>query len=381
MPKKRLAIVSTHPIQYNAPLFRLLSQRGIIDVKVFYTWSQSKDTVKDKEFGRDIVWDIPLLEGYKYEYIENVSQKPKQKFRGLVNPELIPAIQQWKPDAVLVFGWNFSSHFKVMRHFHGRVPVWFRGDSTLLDEVPGVKTFIRRQVLRFVYSFVDHAFYVGQNNKKYFLAHGLKESQLTFAPHAIDNTRFSNENAVNDGKRWRQELGYSDNDIVLVYAGKIYGVKNMISFTQQFKKYVESSDNSHLKLLVIGNGAEENSLATHPSIKRLPFQNQSKMPAVYNIGDILVLPSISETWGLVVNEAFAAGKPVIVSNKVGCAIDLVKDGENGFYFSLTDETANPKIFSRIETSNLDIISKNNRNKISKWSHEAIAKALEKQLND
>ena len=105
------------------------------------------------------------------------------------------------------------------------------------------------------------------------------------------------------------------------------------------------------------------------------------MPAVYNIGDILVLPSISETWGLVVNEAFAAGKPVIVSNKVGCAIDLVKDGENGFYFSLTDETANPKIFSRIETSNLDIISKNNRNKISKWSHEAIAKALEKQLND
>ena len=116
MPNKRLAIISTHPIQYNAPLFHVLAQTPGVDLKVFYTWSQAQQSVSDKEFGRKIVWDIPLLEGYDYEFIENVSNKPKQQFRGLVNPGLIPAIENWHPDAVLVFGWNFSSHFKAMRH-------------------------------------------------------------------------------------------------------------------------------------------------------------------------------------------------------------------------------------------------------------------------
>lgn len=216
MPNKRLAIISTHPIQYNAPLFRVLAQAPGVDLKVFYTWSQAQESVIDKEFGRKIVWDIPLLEGYDYEFIENVSNKPKQQFKGLVNPGLIPAIENWHPDAVLVFGWNFSSHFKAMRHFHGRIPVWFRGDSTLLDEKKSLRTILRRSVLRFVYSFVDHAFYVGENNRKYFLAHGLKDRQLSFAPHAIDNARFGSEEAVAKGKSWRKALGYTDNEIVMV---------------------------------------------------------------------------------------------------------------------------------------------------------------------
>lgn len=376
MQKRRLAIVSTHPIQYNAPLFRLLSQRNVIDVKVFYTWSQAKETIRDKEFEREIVWDIPLLEGYSYEFIENISKKPKQTFGGLVNPQLIPAIEQWNPDAVLVFGWNFSSHFKVMRHFHGRVPVWFRGDSTLLNEVFGIKTFVRRIVLRFVYSFVDHAFYVGQNNKQYFRAHGLRESQLTFAPHAIDNARFGNKEAVLSGEQWRRELGYSKEDIVLLFAGKIYNVKNMISFTTQFTKYLETHPDSRLRLLIIGNGSEENLLANHGYIKRLPFQNQSKMPAVYNIGDIIILPSLSETWGLAVNEAFAAGKPVMVSNKVGCAVDLVENNKNGFYFDLDNFQNNIKMFEQIEHSELKAMGSENQIKIKEWSFENIVKAIE-----
>lgn len=379
MQNKRLAIISTHPIQYNAPLFRLLANTPGVDVKVFYTWSQARESVADKEFGRKIVWDIPLLDGYDYEFITNISSKPKQSFGGLVNPGLIPAIEKWGPDAVMVFGWNFSSHFKAMRHFHGEVPVWFRGDSTLLDEKPGMKTMLRRMALRFVYSFVDRAFYVGQNNHRYFLAHGLKESQLTFAPHAIDNARFGSDEARAEGQKWRRELGYADDDIVMVFAGKIYGVKNMVDFSNQFKNYLDNNGESKLKLLIVGNGIDEDKLAKHDHILKLLFQNQSKMPAIYNIGDVFVLPSVSETWGLAINEAMAAGKPVIVTKKVGCAVDLVKDGINGFYFDLDNTTANQTMFAAIERSDLRAIGVHNADQIDTWSYGEVAKAISKQL--
>ena len=382
MQKKRLAIVSTHPIQYNAPLFRVLAQSERIELKVFYTWSQAKDTVADKEFGREIKWDIPLLDGYDYEFIENISRKPKQKFGGLVNPDLIPSIENWHPDALLIFGWNFSSHFKAMRYFHGKIPVWFRGDSTLLDERPGLKTMLRRMVLKYVYSYVDHAFYVGENNKKYFIAHGLKNDQMSFAPHAVDNTRFGCAEAKAEGKLWRNKLGYSNDDIVMVFAGKIYGVKNMIDFSHQFKNYVENNPDSKLRLLIVGNGVEENQLAMHTHILRLPFQNQSKMPGIYNLGDVFVLPSISETWGLAVNEAMAAGKPVVVTRKVGCAIDLIENNTNGFYFDLINiPDTNQVMFERIEKADLISIGSRNSMKISKWSHEEIAEAIERLLTN
>lgn len=190
MQPKKLAIISTHPIQYNAPLFRILAETEGVSIKVFYTWSQAQESVSDKDFGQEIKWDIPLLDGYDWQFVTNISTKPKQTFGGLVNPGLIPAIEQWGADALMVFGWNFSSHFKAMRHFHGRIPVWFRGDSTLLDETPSLHTFVRRMVLRYIYSHIDKAFYVGENNRRYFLAHGLRGDALIFAPHAVENSRF-----------------------------------------------------------------------------------------------------------------------------------------------------------------------------------------------
>src|SRR3954468_9613942 len=115
MPKKKLAIVTTHPIQYNAPLFRLMSEQGSsFSIKVFYTWSQSRESVFDKEFGRPVEWDIPLLEGYEYAFVDNVSSKPgSHHFKGIVNPTLTKVIGEWEPDAILVYGWSYSSHLKA----------------------------------------------------------------------------------------------------------------------------------------------------------------------------------------------------------------------------------------------------------------------------
>ena len=174
---KKLAIITTHPIQYNAPLFRLLTERNEIDIKVFYTWSQSAAGKKfDPGFGQDIEWDIPLLEGYEYTFVNNISTAPgSHHYKGINNPTLIKEIKEWGANSLLVYGWNFKSHLTAIRFFSKKIPVFFRGDSTLLDEKKGLKKIIRRFFLKYVYSHIYTAFYTGSANKAYFKAMGLKE--------------------------------------------------------------------------------------------------------------------------------------------------------------------------------------------------------------
>jgi len=111
----------------------------------------------------------------------------------------------------------------------------------------------------------------------------------------------------------------------------------------------------------------------------LPFQNQSLMPVIYRIGEIYVLPSShNETWGLAVNEAMACGKPVLVSDKVGCAVDLVKPGENGYIFKLTNlEDLMQKI--TLFENNLEKFGEKSKEIINDWSFEEIAKEIEKEF--
>ena len=101
---KKLAIITTHPIQYNATWFKLLAESDVVDLKVFYTWSQTKISVKDRVFGEEVKWDLPLLDGYNSEFVENVSKSPgSHHFFGIKCPELLPKIKTFKPDVILVF--------------------------------------------------------------------------------------------------------------------------------------------------------------------------------------------------------------------------------------------------------------------------------------
>ena len=378
---KKFAIISTHPIQYNAPWFALLAAKASIEVKVFYTWSQAQESVKDRNFGKEIKWDIPLLDGYNYEFIENKAKRPgSHHFFGINCPELITKIASFHPDIVLVFGWNFISHFKVMRYFKGKVPVWFRGDSTLLDEQLGFKTQLRKTVLSFVYRYIDKALYVGQANMAYYLKYGLKESQLLYAPHAIDNNRFAdNETHHYDiqASKKRIKLGYKFTDIVIVFAGKFEN-KKQPDFLIDAVIRANLILKNHIKLLLVGCGPLENQLkiksAPFDFIKFLPFQNQTQMPVVYRIGDVFCLPSKGpgETWGLTVNEAMASSRMVLVSDKAGCAIDLIHQNANGYIFNANNKGDLIKILLDLEINKTRamglyssaLISNNNFNKIT-----------------
>ncbi len=383
--RKKLAIVTTHPIQYYAPFFKMLTERGRVQVKVFYTWSQSQQGAKfDPGFGKNIEWDIPLLEGYDYTFVENISKKPgTHHYNGVVNPTLNREIEEWDPDAVLIIGWNFSSHLKCMRYFHKKKPVLFRGDSTLLAERWGPKLLMRTLFLRWVYKYIDYAIYVGTNNRRYFERHGVKDHQLVFAPHAIDNKRFQDKDNQYEQRasEWRNQLGIKDENIVFLYAGKLEYKKDPGLLIKAFLML----KNPYVHLIIIGNGPLEKKLKDKYSrtqnLHFIDFQNQSQMPVAYRLGDVLVLPSKGpiETWGLCVNEAMASSRAIIVSDRCGCGVDLISPGVNGYMFHRTNykdlATKLKKILNN--RSVLKDMGERSFEKIQDWSFEKICTQLEK----
>lgn len=377
---KRLAIITTHPIQYYAPVFKLLAERKNIDIKVFYTLGNAAG-MHDRGFQKTIDWDIPLLEGYDYEWAENTSLNPNtHNFKGIINPHLIKQIIAYQPDAVLVYGWANQAHFKVLRYFKGKIPVYFRGDSTLLNKAAGMKNLVRKIWLKWVYHYVDHAFYVGQNNKNYYLKYGLKADELSFAPHAIDNERFSVKRK-DEAERLRQSLNLTDGDMLVLYAGKFELVKNVKLLLSAFRQLGKS----RVHLLLTGNGEEESDLkeqaANATNIHFMDFKNQRFMPVLYQAADLFCLPSKSETWGLAVNEAMACGKAVLVSDRVGCAVDLVKPGINGSIFISNDPSSLLKELDKLTESRaqLNKLGSASKELIKDWNFTNIAVAIEQQL--
>jgi len=386
MLKKRLAIITTHPIQYNAPLFELLTQRGVIEIKIFYTWGKSVLSNKfDPGFGKVINWDIDLLKGYTYTFIHNSAKNPgSHQFSGIDNPTLINEIDSWQADAILVYGWNFKSHLNCMRHFKGKLPVFFRGDSTLLDKKNALKTFFREMFLKWVYQHIDIAFYVGDSNRDYYKKYGVRKNKLIFAPHAIDNKRFaSNENSKNKALEFRQTLNIKASDFVFLFAGKLETKKNPELLLEAF---ISASFDQSVHLVFVGNGELEKYLkskSNSENIHFLDFQNQSNMPGVYEMADTFVLPSAGpgESWGLAVNEAMANGKSIIVSDKCGCAQNLVVNDVNGFDFqsqNLNELKQNLLRMVNVKFSGIEM-GEASLKIINDFTFDKIAKAIEGQL--
>jgi glycosyltransferase involved in cell wall biosynthesis len=380
---KKLAIISSHPIQYNAPLFALLAEKGEFELKVFYTWGEDSMKPKfDPDFGKVIEWDIPLLKGYSYQFVVNGAKKPgSHHFLGIDNPGLVQDIESWGAEVVWIWGWSFKSHLLAMRYFSGKIPVWFRGDSVSLSIHRGVKSLLRRVCLKWVYSHVDFAFHVGEHNKNYYLENGLDSDQLVLASHAVDNDRFFNTLVSSEAiEQFRASLGFSETDFVILFAGKLEPRKNPF-YLKEIWNYISFPN---IKLLIVGNGPLENELKSvcknDDRIQFLDFQNQTQMPKLYKSCNALILPSVSETWGLAMNEAMASGIPVLASENCGGAIDLIQH-DCGFIFPLNDAKLVANIIEKwYKDKELFVNLKNKaQERIKEFSYEIIVKAVNQQM--
>ncbi len=339
---QKLAIITSHPIQYYAPWFRHLATTQDLDIKVFYLWDFGITQQLETDFQQVIQWDIPLLDGYNYEFVLNTSSNPgTNNFWGLQNPSLISQVSSYKPDAVLLMIYNYASiyHF-LLRWNSQKSPLLFRGDSHRLLIPTDIKAWARREFIKQIYRRFAACLYVGKANYEYFRYHGVAADKLFFSSHAVDNERFfaQAEIAFQEAAVWKQELGIPQNHAVILFAGKFEIKKRPLDLLQAFLQ----AQLVDVSLLFVGAGHLEEELksqaALNANIYFAPFQNQSFMPRTYATADLVVLPSYgsSETWGLAINEAMCLSRPVLTSTHVGCTQDLVRIGENGMIFPAGD---------------------------------------------
>ena len=341
---RRLAIVLSHPVQYYSPWFRWLRAHTPLDFRVFYLWEFGAAARRDPQFGATFQWDVDLLSGYDSEFVPNVARDPgTHHFSGLDNPALTARLAAWRPEAVLLFGYNWRSHQRALwwARWHG-VPLLFRGDSHLLGRarLPLLRCF----ALRFLYGQFAAITHVGAANRDYFRALGVPEKKLHFAPHSVNAEHFTPTDPASraTAAQLRQELGLAGRRVIL-FAGKFTAAKQPVELLQAYL----SVATAETALVFVGGGAEKARLtalaAAHPDacVRFLPFANQSEMPARYLLADIFALPSRGshETWGLAINEAMHLGVPCLVSNLVGCQRDLVIPDETGWVFPAEDPAA------------------------------------------
>jgi len=342
---KRLALIVSHPIQYFVPLYQRLARRNDVATKIFFTWHAAQAPVQDRGFGIPIAWDIPLTEGYEWELVPNHSSDPgMHHFFGLRNPGLVQRVADWHPNAVLITGWAWLSHLAALRGFATRgIPTLFRGDSHLLDDhVHGPRWWLKHAVLKRVFSLPAAFLVAGTANRAYYEAFGVGEDRLFECPHSIDVTRFAEPATLleQSAAKWRRQLGIPDDRCVLVFAGKFERKKRPL----ELMRAVRDLNDRGVILVMVGGGELQGEVyalaAAEPErFIVLPFQNQTRMPLVYRLGDLCVLPSAyGETWGLAVNEAMACGRAVLVSDRVGSAHDLV-DAACGRVFSWTEPSS------------------------------------------
>lgn len=341
----KLAIVATHPIQYYAPWFASLALQAGIAVKVFYLWNFGVAAHVDEGFLAPVQWDVPLLDGYEHEFVENRSPSAGTgHFFGLWNPALARRVRAYAPDAVLLTAYNYASILYFLLRWSAKdAPLLLRGDSHRLVPRQGMVEAAKHRLIATIFRRFAALLYVGSANREYFALHGVAPERLFHSPHAVDNERFfaAQASAEAGAVKWKRSLGIPDGHSVVLFAGKFEEKKRPLDLLQAFL----AAGLERSTLLYVGSGPQETQLrsaaAGRPDVHVVPFRNQSLMPQTYAAADIFVLPSFgpAESWGLAVNEAMCMARPVIASDHVGCARDLVIPGETGITFPAGDVAA------------------------------------------
>ncbi|MFZ3214337.1 MAG: glycosyltransferase family 4 protein [Terriglobales bacterium] len=355
-PRRRLAILSTHPIQYHAHWFRALAARPELDLSVFYCYHGTPADQAQAGFGVEFDWDIPLLEGYRYTFLKGAGGKPGNFF-ALRAPGMAQILARENLDAVLVNGWYYRAAWQaIFACWRMRIPVMARGDSQLASPRGALKRPLKYPVYRCFIPRFDAWLAAGTRSRDYFLHYGAHPQRVFHVPHAIQDDLFQRaaEQAEPRRRRLRQQWGLEDQQTVFVFAGKFIEKKRPMDFLQAIEAAAKQP--SAIAGLMVGDGPLRAACEQFVCERQLPvrfagFLNQSRMVDAYVAADCLVLPSDArETWGLVVNEAMSCARPAIVSDAVGCAPDLVRDGRSGAIFPLGDVEALSKILAALAGS-------------------------------
>lgn len=383
---QRIVFINSHPIQYFVPLYQQITrEQPTIDLTVLYLTTETVHGYQDRQFGTEVNWGLPLLEGYRYRFLMNHSPKPSlyHGFFGLINWGLVGELRRMPKSIVVSHGWAYASNLialmaaKAFGH-----TVCLRGDNPLKLEAFKTpwKRRLRNLFLRVgVFSVTDYVLPVGRQNRQLFASFGIADHRMISVPHAVDNQRFRHEHRRLQKEPGRGALttGLNGKRIVL-YVGKLIDKKRPMDLLRAYEQL--TATHTDLALVFVGDGALRAVIKAYAQAYRLAdvhitgFVNQRDIARYYALAHVFVMCSgPGETWGLAVNEAMNFGLPIVASDLVGCADDLVELGVNGYTYPAGDITALAKTIRRC----LDgaVSGQASLERVQAYSYEAIIDGL------
>lgn len=340
--KYKLAVLTSHPIQYQAPCWCELAHHPQIDLMVYYFMDYGITEKLDPEFGVKFKWDIPLLDGYRYKFLKNYSPRPSTDgFLGLMNPGILRELARNHYDAIFVHSYAYATQFLaiIMARLMG-TKVLIRNDLNLLVNFNWKRSILKKIVFPLFLKMVNRIMAIGQLNQKYYERYGVPPKKIHLMHYAVDNDWFFNQSKIYKAHKnaLKNEYGIDIDSKVILFAAKFLKRKRAMDLILAF----EQIEIPAVALVMVGNGEELPACESYVKERNLQniffmgFKNQSELPKFYALADVFVLPSESEPWGLVLNEAMCFGLPIVATDRVGAAYDLVKKRENGFMYPMGD---------------------------------------------
>jgi glycosyltransferase involved in cell wall biosynthesis len=374
----RVLAIASHPVQYSAPLFRLMAQHPRLDFHVAYCSLRGAEAGHDPEFGRSVKWDVPLLDGYAWTHVPNRGSG-SESFFGLYNPGLWKLIRDGRFDAVLCYtGYVRASFWISYLAARGtRTAFLFGTDSTGLTARDGRtwKRAFKRLFWPWLFRLADQVIVPSSATRDLILSLGISSDRITLTPYVVDNEWWLEQSAAVDRAAVRASWGAGPEDVVVLFCAKLQPWKRPSDVLRAFAKI----DQPGARLVFAGDGALHAQLAAEASalgiasrVRFLGFVNQTQLPAIYTSADVMVLPSEYEPFAVVVNEAMCCGCPVIVSDRVGAAPDLIAPVCPEFIFRCGDINALSEILARLLAGGADLkeVRRRAATHIRTWSPQA-----------
>lgn len=365
---------------------RRIAAEPDIDLHVFFGSDFSIRSYKDEGFGADVKWDVPLLEGYRSEFLPVLRDTRTTTVTSPMSRGIYDRLRGRNGQPAFDVLWVHG--YSTVNALHGMlaaralgIPVLLRAESWLRDrERSGVKLAAKQAFFRGLCQLVDAVLPIGSLNSDYWSFYLGEEVPQFLMPYSVDNDYFqAQSDAARPGRdALALELGLEPNRPVVLFASKLQTRKRCVDLVDAFLQLSTRDLARRPYLIIVGDGEERVSLeqkvaaAGITSSVRFPgFRNQSELPRFFDLADVFVLPSRHEPWGLIVNEVMNAGRAVVVSDDVGSQPDLITDGVEGCVFPVGDVEALTRALEHVlgnpETAaNMGLRA---RKRIRHWSFE------------
>lgn len=355
MPERRFRVlaVASHPVQYAAPIFRLMAQHSQLDFHVAYCSLRGAEEARDPEFATSVKWDVPLLDGYAWTHVPNRGSG-SESFFGLCNPGLWKFIREHRFDALLCYTGYLRTTFWIayLAAKSAGAAFLFGTDATTLvsRQDRAWKRLAKRMAWPLLFRLADQVIVPSSGTRNLILSLDLPRERVTLTPYVVDNDWWTAQCARVDRGAVRASWGAKPADAVILFCAKLQPWKRPADLLHAFAK----ANLPNALLVFAGEGplrqqlkADAVALGVDSRVRFLGFVNQSQLPAVYTSADVMVLPSEYEPFAVVVNEAMLCGCPVIASDLVGAAQDLIAPVCREFIFPCGDIAALAALLSTI----------------------------------